>query len=230
MEKKIAKVLETFKKDFNRTKTLEQLEVLRKDYTGKDSELNTFLKQMKELDVNEKQKIGKLVNEARIFVVDKINELQQKFQQEKLQQQLASEKIDVSLPMKKYQFGTKHPLNLVIDEVYQIFSEIGFQIVSGTEVEEDLYNFQKLNLPLGHPARDMQDTFYLSSDEVLRTHATNMTARMLTELSKTNTSHLAAVSLGNVYRRDDDDATHSHQFMQIDGFAVGKKISFANLK
>jgi len=103
-------------------------------------------------------------------------------------------------------------------------------MVNGSEVDTDLFNFQKLNLPEGHPAREMQDTFYLDEQTVLRTHSTNMTAHLLTRLSEQGGDYLAAISYGNVYRRDDDDATHSHQFMQIDGFVVGKDISFANLK
>jgi len=230
MKTRLLKVLEKFKKDFKKVKQVEQLEAIYKEYTGKDSDLNAILKSMKDADLETKREVGKLANEVRNKISELYNKQTEQLIKEKLKVQLANEKIDVSLPVLKHNFGTKHPLNIIIDQISEIFTEIGFKVVSGTEVEQDLYNFQKLNLPKGHPARDMQDTFYINEDVVLRTHATNMTARMMTNLAAEKGTHVAAVSLGNVYRRDDDDATHSHQFMQMDAFAVGDNISFANLK
>lgn len=232
MLNKLQDILKTFKDKVKNIKNKEQLEEIKREYTGKESPLNDVLKSMRELGPEEKKEAGSLANNVKIEINTEINKLADQFSEEDLKKVLEQEKIDLSMPGVSTKLGTIHPLNLVIDEIYSIFSELGFEMVNGTEFELDEFNFQKLNLPKDHPARDMQDTFYINDNTVLRTHATNMTARMLTELSQKplNEQYTAAVSYGNVYRRDDDDATHSHQFMQIDGFVVGDKISFANLK
>lgn len=230
MESKIERLIKDFHQAIVKVENSAQLDEVRITYLGKNAELNQVVKEMRNLDENQKRTIGQLVNETRSLMTEKINELATKFNQEKLNAQLAREKLNVTLPGKNHPFGSWHPLNLVINEIATIFEGLGFQMVNGSEVDTDLFNFQKLNLPEGHPAREMQDTFYLDEQTVLRTHSTNMTAHLLTRLSEQGGDYLAAISYGNVYRRDDDDATHSHQFMQIDGFVVGKNISFANLK
>ncbi|WP_342275196.1 phenylalanine--tRNA ligase subunit alpha [Spiroplasma endosymbiont of Cantharis lateralis] len=230
MLKKIDEILNSFNKQFNKIKTKEELEILKKEFAGKESPLTDILKNLKSASPEEKKEAGMKANEIKILIFDKLNNLSEKFENEKLKKTLQNEKIDLSLSGVNLKIGTKHPLNLVIDEVSSIFTELGYEMIDGTEFETDEYCFQKLNMPIGHPARDMQDTFYIDKHTVLRTHATNMTARMLTQASKTGNINMAAVSYGNVYRRDDDDATHSHQFMQMDVFAIGEKISFANLK
>ncbi|ATZ17149.1 phenylalanyl-tRNA synthetase subunit alpha [Williamsoniiplasma luminosum] len=232
MLEQIKQIKHNFEQQFKEVKTLSEIQVLKKEYLGKDSPLITILKSMRDADEQTKQEIGKQANLLLVEIANQLNELGETLNNEILNEQLKGERIDVSLPGMNLKFGSKHPLNLVIDEISQIFTEIGFEMVDGTEVEQDEFNFQKLNLPKDHPARDMQDTFYLDEESVLRTHCTNMTSRLLTKLAnqRTDNQNLAAISYGNVYRRDDDDATHSHQFMQIDGFAVGEKISFANLK
>ncbi|ATG97492.1 phenylalanine--tRNA ligase subunit alpha [Mesoplasma lactucae] len=230
MKDKIQHILDGFNKEIKKVKTPNELEEVRRQFAGKNSPLVEILKGMKQATPEEKKEIGQLTNDARSEINSQINELNEQFQQEILNEKLKKEQVDVSLPGERLGFGTLHPLNLVIDEIANIFEELGFQMISGTEVDSDEFNFQKLNLPKGHPARDMQDTFYIDEDTVLRTHSTNMTSHLLTELSKNNGHNLACISYGNVYRRDDDDATHSHQFMQIDGFAVGDNITFANLK
>lgn len=232
MLEKIKKILDSFNLKLDLVHFLNDLEELKKEFLGKESELNLILKSIKNINQQEKQQIGKLANEIRNEIISKLDLKTKQLKRIILLSQLEKEKLDVSLISNNFKFGTKHPLNLVIEEISDIFTEIGFQMVSGTEVEQDLYNFQLLNLPLNHPARDMQDTFYLNSSTVLRTHCTNITSRMLSKLAslKIDDQQLAVISYGNVYRRDDDDATHSHQFMQIDGFMIGNKISFANLK
>ncbi|ATZ18649.1 phenylalanyl-tRNA synthetase subunit alpha [Williamsoniiplasma somnilux] len=230
---KITLILKDFNDQLNKVNNVEQLEEIKQQFTGKSSPLNEILKMMKDADATTKQELGKAANEARAKIANKLNLKLDVFNREILNRKLLNDKIDVSKPGTDFSFGTKHPLNLVIEEISDIFTEIGYEMINGTEVELDLYNFQNLNLPLGHPARDMQDTFYINEETVMRTHCTNMTSRMLSKLAQEQsgeTKNLAAISYGNVYRRDDDDATHSHQFMQIDGFAVGPKISFANLK
>ncbi|AJM71702.1 phenylalanine--tRNA ligase subunit alpha [Mycoplasma yeatsii] len=232
MLKQTQEILNNFNLKIEQANDLKSIEDVKKEFLGKNSPLNSILKSIKDISKEEKQEIGKLANEIRTEIISKIETKSEKLKKVALLEQLEKEKIDVSLNSNNFKFGTKHPLNIVIEEISDIFTEIGYEMVSGTEIEEDFYNFQLLNLPLGHPARDMQDTFYLNQSTVLRTHCTNMTSRMLSKLaeSKTDDKNLAIISYGNVYRRDDDDATHSHQFMQIDGFMVGEKISFANLK
>jgi phenylalanyl-tRNA synthetase alpha chain len=227
--KAIEKEFEAKIKGVTDEKTLEQM---KKEFLGKDSVIAQAGMHMKSASVEEKKEIGKLSNILKAKFMRHFDELTHKFKTFELNKRLEGEKIDLSIPGVKLDFYNKHPLNLVIDEIYTIFSELGFDLVDGTELETDEYCFQKLNLPIGHPARDMQDTFYINEKLVLRTHCTNMTARALTEAAKnlTTNSYVSSVSYGNVYRRDDDDATHSHQFMQIDGFALGDKISFANLR
>ncbi|WP_338984650.1 phenylalanine--tRNA ligase subunit alpha [Spiroplasma endosymbiont of Diplazon laetatorius] len=230
MLKKINDILDGFNKRFETIKTKEELEMLKKEFAGKDSPLTEILKNLKTASPEERKEAGQKANEIKEVIFGKLNALSDKFENEELKKVLEAEKIDLTLSGVNLKMGTKHPLNLVIDEVSSIFTELGYEMVDGTEFETDEYCFQKLNMPIGHPARDMQDTLYIDEHTVLRTHATNMTARMLTEAAKTGNINMAAVSYGNVYRRDDDDATHSHQFMQMDVFAIGEKVSFANLK
>jgi phenylalanyl-tRNA synthetase alpha chain len=232
MSKKIEDIEADFRQAMKKASSLEVLETIKKRFSGKDSPLNEILRSLHNVDSETRQDLGAKANKLRLFIATSLNEKFEHFNQLKLNEKLKKDQIDVSLPGMNLSFGTQHPLNLVIEEIGIIFRELGYELVDGTEVESDLYNFQKLNLPKSHPARDMQDTFYLNDELVMRTHATNMTSRMLTALAKKPVSeqNVAALSYGNVYRRDDDDATHSHQFMQIDGFAVGPKVSFANLK
>ncbi|QGS52166.1 phenylalanine--tRNA ligase subunit alpha [Spiroplasma tabanidicola] len=232
MLKKLEEILKTFRKEIKDAKDKKSHEELKRKYASRDSALVEISRDLKDLDPDQKREFGIKINEVRTEVFSALNELEDALKYEELKKQLEKEKIDISLQGMTFKRGSKHPLNLVIDEISDIFTELGYEMVSGTEFESDEYCFQKLNMPIGHPARDMQDTFYVDEKNVLRTHCTNMTARRLTQLSKMNVEEksIASISYGNVYRRDDDDATHSHQFMQIDGFAVGKKINFATLK
>lgn len=234
MKERINQIEHDFTAALRHATGLKELEQIRTNFFGRNSELNSILKSLDKLTIGQKKEIGELANQTRRRMVKAIETQRQHYERQQRASQLLSERIDVTLPGTELRFGTLHPLNLVMLELMQIFSELGFEIVSGPEIESDLFNFQKLNLPPNHPARAMQDTFYLNKDTVLRTHATNMTARLLSDWSKTakktRKSHLAVISAGNVYRRDTDDATHSHQFTQIDGFVVGPNVSFANLK
>ena len=232
MVKKIDQLRREFFEAIAKVKTSEDLEILKGKFLGKELPLVSILKSLQSLEVQERQKVGQAANQLRLEIANALNQKKEEFEQVALKATLEKEALDVSLPGMNLCFGTKHPLNLVVEKITQIFTKLGFQMVDGTEVESDLFNFQKLNLPKGHPARDMQDTFYINEELVMRTHATNMSARILTQLAQKqlDNQNLASVSYGNVYRRDDDDATHSHQFMQIDVVAVGPNISFANLK
>lgn len=205
--------------------TLEEINDVRVKYVGKSGELTLLLRNMKNVSAEERPLVGKAVNAAR----DKINEcLENKTEElEKIaiQNKLNDEKIDITLDGKRLKQGTLHPCSLVINEVLDIFTQMGFEIKSGNEIETDYYNFQVLNIPKDHPAREMQDTFFFTNDILLRTHTSPMQARtMLSEKPP-----IKMVNPGKVYRPD-DDATHSPMFQQIEGLAVDKNITMCDLK
>lgn len=225
----LEELIKKVEKELDICENLKDLSALRNKYLGKNSQLINSLQQLRNLSVEERKIQGSKINKYRIILEKIFFEKKEILENEILEQELNSEKIDITLPVNNFRIANYHPLNLVISEITTIFQSLGYQIVFGTEIDSDEYNFTKLNLEKGHPARDMQDSFYLDSDYLLRTHCTNVTAHMLSEY-KDLTKPLAVISLGNVYRRDDDDATHSHQFMQVDGFLVFKDINFANLK
>ena len=145
-----------------------------------------------------------------------------------LQRRLESEKIDISLPATKVSVGGLHPIEKVIDEIEELFISMGYDVVEGPEVEQDLYNFEKLNLPKNHPARDAQDSFYITEEMLLRPHTSSMQVRSM--LENVEKKPFKLICPGKTYRRDDDDATHSHQFSQIEGLVVGENISLSDLK
>ena len=215
---------------------LHQLQVLKSEYLGKNSSINDILRSLSKFPHNVRIEIGqvvnKLKNEINEYILNKFNEIEKK----NINDRLKTSEIDLTLPGVDFSLGYINPLLKTVSEISDIFKNLGYQIISGNEVENEEYNFNRLNLPFDHPARDMQDTFYLENNNkhvnrwLLRTHATNMTSRILSEQDKNSKKTTAIISLGNVYRKDDDDATHSHQFMQVDGFLVGSGITFANLK
>ncbi|WP_308149483.1 phenylalanine--tRNA ligase subunit alpha [Spiroplasma sp. AdecLV25b] len=215
---------------------LYELQVTKTQYLGKNSAINDILKSVTQLPHQYRIEIGQLTNKLKKEISDKItikfNELEKKVIDEKLK----DSEIDLTLPGLDFSIGHRNPLLKTVDDIANIFKNLGYQIVSGNEVENEEYNFNRLNLPANHPARAMQDTFYLDNNSkevnrwLLRTHATNITARILSKQNKNKQKVEAVISLGNVYRKDNDDATHSHQFMQVDGFVVAPNITFANLK
>lgn len=229
MSEKLAQILENAKIEIDNSKNLVELVQVQGRFTGKKSYLTEVLKAMKDLDEQSRKKLGKLANETKQTIINLIEEKQLILEQENITTLLKQEAINITLPGYNLVHANHHPLMIIANEISQIFQELGYDIVFGKEVESDEFNFQRLNIPKNHPARDMQDTFYISENSLLRTHCTNMTAHTLSNL-KDPLAPIAVVSVGNVYRRDDDDATHSHQFMQVDGFLVAKDVSFANLK
>lgn len=232
----LTKISGLAKNDVKKNSEINHLHFLKSKYLGKKSEFNEVLKSLNDFDSNEKSKIGQLVNNFKTEIMNLINEKIIKIEHEVLEKQLKESQIDLTLPGVAFAVGYRNPLFLVIEEITTIFKNLGYQIISGTEVDNEEYNFNRLNLPENHPARAMQDTFYLNDFHkgknrmLLRTHCTNMTARILSASKEEINEPLAYISLGNVYRKDDDDATHSHQFMQMDGFLVAHNVSFANLK
>ncbi|AGM26272.1 phenylalanyl-tRNA synthetase subunit alpha [Spiroplasma syrphidicola EA-1] len=229
MEQQLNDLLAQAKKAIASSTSLEQLNNLQVEYLGKKSVLNEFLKGMKDLPHEERLIVGQLANKIKGELTALWQATRKELELAELTAKLNEEKIDVTLPGFNINSAGRHPLMLVIEEITNVFNGLGYDVIFGPEVESDEFNFQKLNLPKDHPARDMQDTFYITESTLLRTHCTNMTARMLSQMQD-NEEVIAVISAGNTYRRDDDDATHSHQFMQIDGFLVAPNISFANLK
>lgn len=205
------------------------LNELRTAVLGKKGELTEILKGMKELSAEERPVIGGLANAFRDEFGTKIEEKKAKIEAQALASALAAEKLDVTLPGVVQKRGTRHILTQTQEEIEEIFLGMGYEIVDGYEVETDHYNFERMNLPKDHPARDMQDTFYLTNDLLLRTHTSPMQARTMDRHDFTK-GGLRMIAPGRVYRRDTDDATHSHQFHQIEGLVVDKNITMADLK
>ena len=214
-------------KEIDDCEDLEQLNEARVKYLGKKGLIQGFMSRMKDLTNEERPKFGALVNKIKQTIDDKIREAQEKLEQKRINKKLESEAIDVTLPGYKFNTGVIHPLMQTIEEIEDLFIGMGYEIAEGPEVEEDLYNFELLNLPKDHPARDMQDTFYINPNVLLRTHTSPVQAR--TMLAKKG-APIKVICPGKVYRRDDDDATHSHQFMQVEGLVLGKDISLSDLK
>lgn len=206
-----------------------ELQELRVNVLGKKGSLTELLKGLKDLSHEMRPVVGKQVNEVRDVLTKAFDEQVKLVEAEKIRLQLASESIDVTLPGRPIEIGNRHVLTQTSQEIEDIFLGMGFQIVEGFEVEKDYYNFERMNLPKDHPARDMQDTFYITDEILLRTHTSPVQARTMDQ-HDFNQGPLKMISPGRVFRRDTDDATHSHQFHQIEGLVVGKDISMGDLK
>ncbi|HOA63437.1 MAG TPA: phenylalanine--tRNA ligase subunit alpha [Bacilli bacterium] len=208
-------------------KTINQLNEFKAYYLGKKSPLQEIMSQMKNLSLEERKILGQQVNQFKDFIEELIIFQRQKIEQAMVETKLAQDKIDVTLPGRNNLTGTLHPLTQTIQLIEDFFVGLGYKIEEGLEVEEDLYNFEMLNIPKNHPARDMQDTFYITNSILLRTHTSPV---QIHTLLREKGKPVKIICPGKVYRRDDDDATHSHQFMQIEGLVVDKKASMADLK
>lgn len=205
-----------------------QLNDLRVKYLGKKGALTEILRGMGGLSAEERPIIGQVANEVRGAIEGLIEEKQNEFQQKETANRLAAEKVDVTLPGRPLKQGSVHPLNQVIQEIEDIFIGMGYRIAEGPEVETDYYNFEALNLPKNHPARDMQDSFYLTEDLLMRTQTSPVQVRTMEAMK--GEVPIKVICPGRVFRRDDDDATHSFQFHQIEGLVVGKRIRMSDLK
>lgn len=204
----------------------EAIEAFRIKTLGKKGTLTNILKQMGSLSAEERPLIGKLANEVRQAIEAFMKEKAEELKEKELAMRLAAETIDITLPGEKISLGHKHPLSIVLDEVKDIFLGMGFQIADGPEVELDYYNFEALNLPPDHPARDTQDTFYITDKILLRTQTSPVQIRVMEK----QTPPIRIISPGAVYRSDAVDATHSPYFHQIEGLVVDKGITMADLK
>lgn len=203
-----------------------QLEAFRVKYLGKKGELTGVLRLMGSLPEAERPAAGALANEVRVFLEGELARRRAELEEAELKKRLMDERIDVTLPGVSRPVGRKHPLSIVLDEIKDIFIGMGFQIAEGPEIELDYYNFEALNIPKNHPARDTQDTFYISDDVLLRTQTSNVQIRVM-ERQK---PPIRIIAPGRVYRSDAVDATHSPMFHQIEGLVVDKGITMADLK
>lgn len=206
----------------------QELDELRIKYLGKKGALTDILRGMKSLSAEERPVIGQIANEVREAIEQQIFEKQQAFQRAETEKRLRQETIDVTLPGRTRSVGAAHPLSKVIEEIEDIFIGMGYSVEEGPEVEQDYYNFEALNLPKNHPARDMQDTFYITEDILMRTHTSPVQVRTMERMK--GEVPVKIICPGKVYRRDDDDATHSHIFTQIEGLVIDRNIRMSDLK
>ncbi|NRG34361.1 phenylalanine--tRNA ligase subunit alpha [Niallia circulans] len=206
---------------------MKELNEIRIAYLGKKGPITEVLKGMGKLSAEERPKMGALVNVVRDEITSRIEAKQKALEEALVQEKIASETIDITLPGRPVSTGNHHPLTRVVEEIEDLFIGMGYTIEEGPEVEYDYYNFEALNLPKDHPARDMQDSFYITEETLLRTQTSPMQARTL-EKHK-GKGPVKIICPGKVYRRDNDDATHSHQFMQIEGLVVDENIRMSDL-
>ncbi|MFD1431999.1 phenylalanine--tRNA ligase subunit alpha [Lacticaseibacillus yichunensis] len=210
-------------------KELDELNKIRVELLGKKGPITEALRGMRDLAPEERPKIGEFANQVKANLQESIAERKALLEQLAIHAQLAKETIDVTLPGDQKQVGTPHILAQIMDDIEDFFIGQGYQVVDGPEVEEDHYNFEMLNIPKDHPARDMQDTFYLDDQLLMRSQTSPVQARTL-EKHDFAKGPLKMISPGRVYRRDNDDATHSHQFHQVEGLVIDKHITMADLK
>ena len=227
MEEKVNQIKAEALTEIQSSKSVQELENARVKYLGKKGALTEILKMMGGLSPEERPVLGAIVNKVKSELEKKIEEKEEILKKEELDKKLESEKIDVSLPSSKITRGSKHPLTRVIEEIEDLFVSMGYDVVSGPELETDEYCFERLNLPKGHPARDMQDSFYISPEYLLRAQTSAVQARAM--MANEEKSPIRIIVPGKTYRRE-DDATHSHQFNQVEGLVIDKNISFADLK
>lgn len=226
---KINQIQEIVMKELKEIKTLDDCNNLRIKYLSKKGEISELSSIMSSLDIEEKKQFGQLLNDLKNKVNSLLDEKKNELEQEALNKKLESEKIDISLPATKIPVGAPNILEKIIEEVEEVFMSMGYDVVDGPEIEQDKFNFELLNIPKGHPARDAQDTFYIQDEEILlRSQTSPVQAR--TMLAGKGEKPIRMICPGKTYRRDDDDATHSHQFMQIEGLLVDKNVSLSDLK
>ena len=230
MKEKIEEIKKNADESIKNIQNLQELQDLKVKLLGKKSELSSLLKGLGSLAADERPKVGSLVNEVRTEIEKNIQEAEVKLKDMALAEKLKSEKIDITLPATKVTRGSKHPVNRVIEEIQDLFVSMGYDVVDGPELETDEFCFARLNLPDGHPARDMQDSFYITPEYLLRTQTSAVQAR--TMIANVEKSPIRMICTGKTYRRE-DDATHSHQFNQVEGLVVDRKernTSLADLK
>ncbi len=229
MKEKLEALEQEIKEKIAKAKDLKEINELKITYLGKKGPINEFTMHLKELQNEEKKEFGKVLNDLKTSITNEIEEKMKYYEELEIKEKLEKEKIDITLPGVKIKTGSPNILEHIIEEVETICMSMGYDVVDGPEIEEDRFNFELLNIPKGHPARDAQDTFYIKEEEILlRSQTSPVQAR--TMLSAGGNKPIRMICPGKTYRRDDDDATHSHQFMQIEGLLVDKNISLSDLK
>ncbi len=226
MKEKIEAIRAAAKAAIEKTASENEIEELRVKYLGKKGELTAMLKQMGSVSPEERPAMGQLVNEAKQKLETLITEKKAEMKQKATEAKLKAETIDITMPPKEVKTGGIHPLNHVVNDMIDIFQSMGFDVVDGPEVETDHYNFECLNVPADHPARDMQDTFYLGENLLLRTQTSAAQIRTM----ETRKPPIRVICPGRVYRADEVDATHSPVFHQLEGLVVDKGITMCDLK
>lgn len=215
--------------EINDAKDLKKINDIRVNLLGKKGPITEVLRGMRDLPKEERPNVGSFANKVRDELSNAIFERKERIEIIKTSKRLEEEKLDVTLPGVPVKIGQPHIIMQVIDQIEKLFLGMGYQVVDGPEVEEDHYNFEMMNLPKDHPARDMQDTFYITDKFLMRTQTSPVQARTM-EKHDFSKGPLKMISPGKVYRRDTDDATHSHQFHQIEGLVIDKSITMADLK
>ncbi|MBQ3516704.1 MAG: phenylalanine--tRNA ligase subunit alpha [Lachnospiraceae bacterium] len=217
-----AKALEQIKQG----DTLDKLNEVKVAYLGKKGELTAVLKGMKDVSPEERPKVGQMVNDTRAVIEEALDKAIKALEAEIMEAKLKEEVIDVTLPAKKPEIGHRHPNTIALEEVERIFVGMGYEVVEGPEIEKDYYNFEALNIPADHPAKDEQDTFYINSDILLRTQTSSVQVHVM----ENQKPPIRMIAPGRVFRADEVDATHSPSFHQIEGLVIDKNVTFADLK
>lgn len=226
MKEKLSKIVEEALASIESSEQLDKLNDIKVAYLGKKGELTSVLKGMKDVLPEDRPKVGQMVNDARNVIEEKLEARKTAFEKRIREEKIARETIDVTLPGKKPVMGHKHPNTIALDDVERIFTGMGYEVVEGPEIEYDYYNFEALNIPANHPAKDEQDTFYINSDIVLRTQTSSVQVH---EMEKGKLP-IRMIAPGRVFRSDEVDATHSPSFNQIEGLVIDKNVTFADLK
>ncbi len=229
MKEKVENLLNEAKEKLNNANSLKEVMDLKVLYLGKKGPVNELTTHLKELSSEEKKEFGKSLNNLKTTLSSLFEEKIKYYEEKELNEKLTSEQIDITLPGVHVPIGVPNILEKLIEEVEEVFLSMGYDVVDGPEIEEDKFNFELLNIPKGHPARDAQDTFYLEGEEILLRSQTSP-VQIRTMLENGGTTPVRMICPGKTYRRDADDATHSHQFMQIEGLLVDKNISLSDLK
>ncbi len=224
---KLKQIVSDALQQIEKASTFDEINELRNRIMGKKSELASMGSVIATLPPEEKKTFGLEMNEARATLAEAFEKKMTALKNKELEEKLQRETIDITLPGREPVVGARNPFFIVKDEMTEIFLGMGFEVADGPEVETDLYNFELLNIPKDHPARDMQDTFYIDENTLLRTHTSPVQARTM---EKAKGAPIRIICPGKTYRRDDDDATHSHQFAQIEGLVIDKDINIGHLK
>lgn len=211
----------------NKCTSVDELKLVSEKELTKKSELNQMMSHIREFEGEDKAKFGQIMNEARKTVQEAFETKQSELSEAEIAQKLAKEQIDITLPGINYKLGGINPFNMIIDEITDIFVSMGYEVKEGPDVETDYFNFERMNIPADHPAREMQDSFYITNSTLLRTHTSPAQAHAMDAKSG---QPIKIICPGKCFRRDDDDLTHSHQFGQVEGLVVGKGINFGHLK